>query len=261
MEYLLLDFQPITDEGIAYLSHLRSLKSLRLCGTRITDKGLQRIALLTNLENLALRDTAVTDKGLEHLSALQQLRHLDLTGVNISGSGLMHCARMDRLESLSISSMLIRSEDLRWLCGLRNLKELGLSSTSIDDSAGVYIARLPALGVAVRREHRRRRRLHVTYRCDADTRTSGHRGHEGVKCVDKHHMCFSEFGDLFWPDTPDWMTPPSSGLLKSPRRMLRQPGTSASPQRLQRTKPNGRPGRGAAKQRLKRFREVAFNDR
>ena len=192
VEILQLGFQPITDDGIAHFSHLRSLKDLNMCGTRITDEGLKGIGQLTSLEYLGLEFTAVTDKGLAHLTTLNRLRDISLMGAKVYGPGLATLAQLDELESIGITHMPIRSEDLRWLIGLRHLKTLFLSRTAIDDSAGVYVAQHARIRDALGRRHRHRRRLHFAYRCITETSGSQHRGHERVESLDERHMRVSD---------------------------------------------------------------------
>ena len=61
------------------------------------------------------------------------------------------------------------------LRGFPRLESLFVENTAVGDAFMSHIAAMPRL------------------------KYSGHRGHEGVQCVDKHDMCVSEFGDFLWP--------------------------------------------------------------
>ena len=68
----------ITDDVLAYLQGLVSLKWLGLGETKITDAGLVHLKGLRNLQYLDLNHTKVTDAGLAHLKGLTNLTKLDL---------------------------------------------------------------------------------------------------------------------------------------------------------------------------------------
>ena len=57
----------VTDEGLAYISHLRNLQWLDLCGTSVTDAGLEHLPNIKKLERLTLRGSLVTEVGIEEL--------------------------------------------------------------------------------------------------------------------------------------------------------------------------------------------------
>ena len=79
----------VTDQGIAELEKLRSLKRLTLSYTKCGDEGLKRLRDLAQLEYLDLSRTAVTDAGLVHLVELTNLRVLDLRFTEVTYGGVM----------------------------------------------------------------------------------------------------------------------------------------------------------------------------
>lgn len=71
-----LDYCPIDDEGIAYLSSISSIRELRLKGLNITDKSVPVILQFQDLELLHLGSTLVSDKAILELTGLEKLKTL-----------------------------------------------------------------------------------------------------------------------------------------------------------------------------------------
>lgn len=90
----------VGDEGMQHLIGLDRLNDLRLSGTGITDRGLETIGRLDSLEYLELNRTGITDAGLEHLADLVILDYLDLRSTQIQGPGLAFLRRLEDLDSM-----------------------------------------------------------------------------------------------------------------------------------------------------------------
>jgi hypothetical protein len=86
----LLDLEgaAITDEGLAHMSHLRELRQLMLNRTPVSDAGMEHLAGLSELRGLSLDHTRVGDAGLEHLAGLTKLRELYLRGTKVTDTGV-----------------------------------------------------------------------------------------------------------------------------------------------------------------------------
>ncbi|MDA1014941.1 MAG: protein translocase subunit SecD [Planctomycetota bacterium] len=69
----------ITDEGLKYLSGLKSLQILNLSRTDITDAGLKQLTDLPRLRSLSIGDTKVTDASVGALKGLPSLQLLDVS--------------------------------------------------------------------------------------------------------------------------------------------------------------------------------------
>ena len=93
IEFLMLTYAPLEDEGLVAIPNMTKLKTLRLGFTKITDEGLVNLAELSELEDLELRNTEVTDAGLEHLKSLKNLKSLSLAHTKVTGDGV---ARLQR---------------------------------------------------------------------------------------------------------------------------------------------------------------------
>jgi hypothetical protein len=177
LEVLLVDSQkttregkpvpsPISDAGLAVLSHLPSLTYLAL-GGGFTDATMTHVATLPNLRILYILHVPISDAGLRHLSSLTRLERLSLSGtpqatdaglaallslhslkqLNISlapGSdpqritdrALVTLSRMHSLESLSITNNdFLSDENIPQLAQLPRLKRLNISTPAYIDNA------------------------------------------------------------------------------------------------------------------------------
>jgi len=70
----------ITDEGLKYVSRMKSLHLLTLdFNDQITDKGLEYISEMSELDELRIRDCdGITDKGLRHLHKMKSLEEVHI---------------------------------------------------------------------------------------------------------------------------------------------------------------------------------------
>ena len=110
LEYLNLpDNVSVTDDDLANLGTLKSLRRLELHDSRLTDLGLASLKDMTKLKFLGLASTQVTATGLRSLRAMTGLDHLDLCGTRV--------------------------DDLSPIRHLTSLTWLNLAQTPIDDDA------------------------------------------------------------------------------------------------------------------------------
>ncbi len=125
----------LSDQGLEYLSRIKTLSNLYLSETSITDQGVRHIRNL-NLVELTLHHTSLTDAGLSHLRGMSNLESLTLMNTSVTGSGLADLAGMKKLRSISLGgyeAIFDHStlEHLRPLTGLRQL-QLNDSTTDAD---------------------------------------------------------------------------------------------------------------------------------
>jgi hypothetical protein len=78
---------PATDDDLAILCGLRSLRTLRLRYTPIGDDGLRHVAGIASLEEVSLDGTRVTDTGLEVLRSLARLKSVSLYATAVTKAG------------------------------------------------------------------------------------------------------------------------------------------------------------------------------
>ena len=86
-----LDFSgtDFTDEDLATLEVVDSVRSLNLAGTGVTDEGLAVLTHAIKLETIDLSGTAITDEGIMRLKEIPHLRSLHYHHGNISRAALL----------------------------------------------------------------------------------------------------------------------------------------------------------------------------
>jgi len=146
---------PITDDGIAHLSKMHSLKKLDIANSQITDRGLGYLSQIKTLEtlNLPQRDQHITDVGLAHLGQMPNLKSLSVTETHYADptmnpdwytdKGLAELANCRLLEELNIGSIGITDAGIDHIVKLNNLKKLMLFGCENVTDAG--LAKLTAL--------------------------------------------------------------------------------------------------------------------
>jgi Leucine-rich repeat (LRR) protein len=140
--------RPVTDEMVAKLDGLTTLRSLDLGRTAVTDAGLVHVATLKNLEELCVCCTMkITDAGLVNLEKLTKLNSLDLGGLNISDRGLSHVRGLTELEYLSLYGTKVDDAGMVYISRLTKLRTLVLASTKITDAAIPHLAKLTNLRI------------------------------------------------------------------------------------------------------------------
>jgi serine/threonine protein kinase/Leucine-rich repeat (LRR) protein len=107
--------QSLTDEALAALEHLPSLKVLGLRSAKITDGGLDRVAKLSELEVLDLEGTPVSDAGVEKLAGLGRLSRLSLTRTSITDAATESLAKMKTLRRLALRQTRLSPDAIRAL--------------------------------------------------------------------------------------------------------------------------------------------------
>jgi hypothetical protein len=129
-----LHLSPVTDEGLARLKALKTLKRVSLSDTNITDSGLEHLKGLTNLEYLDIRATQVSDTGVAYLEKLSELRILRLSSPGITDAGLEHLKGLANLEELWLNNTKVGDAGLEHLKDLGNLQELHLADTQVTNA-------------------------------------------------------------------------------------------------------------------------------
>ncbi len=141
----------ITDDGMAHLGTITTLKQLSLSNAAVgdrnagvTNEGLSRLKALTRMESPALYNSPqVTDAGLAPLAGFSKLQKLVITNAKIEGRGL---APFTTLTSLSLENNPVDDAGVEILVRNKGLSDLNLSGTKITDKAFKFIgANLPNL--------------------------------------------------------------------------------------------------------------------
>lgn len=98
LEWLDVEENEVTDDGLGYLAGLTRLKHLNLTRTKITNAGLATVGAMSLLEELYLSHTSTSDDGIPHLANLSKLSLLHYEGTKISpvrlkAAGVLRCYR------------------------------------------------------------------------------------------------------------------------------------------------------------------------
>lgn len=104
LSVLSLSQSQVDDDGLASLTSLTQLRSLRLIGTDVHGPGLWHLVSLPNLEQLELSDTKVSDSAIAAIRELKHLRWLGLFKTNITDTGLKELRTFTNLEGVRLYS-------------------------------------------------------------------------------------------------------------------------------------------------------------
>lgn len=131
LERVDLPYIKITDDGIASLAHMHSLRVLRLDSAPITDDGLARLRRLTKLQVLDLGHSRITDSGLADLQQMRELSDLTIGSPYLTDRCGQYLRECRSLEELSVGGPAITDrlfEDLQGL-HLKRLRFIGTHAT------------------------------------------------------------------------------------------------------------------------------------
>ena len=137
----------LTDEGLAEIAQLQSLKGLYLGESQVTNAGLAQLGNLTALEELELSQGRMTNAGLAHLAKLPSLRYLMLSGKNFTDAGMAHLKNIRSLRILHAGHLAhLTDAALVHLADVPNLESLSLYwVTEITDDGVAHLTKLPSL--------------------------------------------------------------------------------------------------------------------
>jgi len=87
----------------AYLSKIKTLTSLELCGGGIADLGCAHLATIYNLTSLNLsQNERITNRGAASLAALSNLKALNLSNTRVNSEALKFFSGLSQLQSLAL---------------------------------------------------------------------------------------------------------------------------------------------------------------
>ncbi|HEY1602320.1 MAG TPA: hypothetical protein VGG64_22150 [Pirellulales bacterium] len=139
----------LTDEGLAQITKISTLRHLGLRNGAFTDHGLVHLQKLTELTSLVLGEAFypdgavnISDIGLRHLSCLTKLESLELSSTKLTGAGLSDLASLTRLTALRLKCPLLSDRELPRIVSMKSLQSLVLEQSQI---AGPGLASLAGL--------------------------------------------------------------------------------------------------------------------
>jgi Leucine-rich repeat (LRR) protein len=135
-----------TDEDVAYVAQIPSLKRLDLSFSLVTDKGIKELEQLKQLEELNLETVeALTDASMNYIKNIPTLKKLNVRGVDVTDVGMPAIAQMTGLRSLDLSHTMLEDVGLENLPALTNLEELYLGGDMITGINLNFLKLLPKL--------------------------------------------------------------------------------------------------------------------
>ncbi len=135
----------VTDAGLDVIRDLSSLRDLSLCQSDISDAGLANLNELNDLRNLRLWSTRITDKGLDHVRNMTEMRELGLTTNQITDKGLACLEKMTKLRALYLGNTKVAGPGLKYLAKMKHLRQLYLGNTQVNDEGLMHLEELPDL--------------------------------------------------------------------------------------------------------------------
>lgn len=133
----------LTDEGLAKLTALKSLKVLALDHLWIGTAGIDSLTTVSTIEELYLSNTLIDDSTLEVLQKFPALKKLRLSQTQISNDGLKHLVACRQLEELDLSENSLLSDDgLASVGQITSLKKLNLWRVGVSNAGIVKLSPL-----------------------------------------------------------------------------------------------------------------------
>lgn len=141
-----LEGKPLSDDGLAQLSVLNEVRSLKLDGTKITDDAVGRLKEFKKLEVLTLPGAAAMDKGMAQLAGLTSLKELGIGPFSpATDAGFGQLKALTRLKKLNVSYSGFGDASLEQLKDTLNLEGLVLNSTKTTDAGLVHLRGMKSL--------------------------------------------------------------------------------------------------------------------
>ena len=133
-------------KGLKYLSSLSSLERL-YAPSGLTNDGLAEIARLSSLRALYIRDHSLTNAGLAHLAKLPLLEELELVGKGrVNDPGLAHLAKIPHLKYLMLEGLVFTDAGMAHLKNCPSLRILDLSTQKkLTNSTLIHLSEIPQL--------------------------------------------------------------------------------------------------------------------
>lgn len=136
----------VSDDGLAALAPLKSLKVIALDDLWIGKPGLEHLTKLETLEEIYLSATIVDDDAVAALSKFPRLRKLRLARTNITDAALASLSACKLLEEIDLSEIsTLTDAGMPSLAALTSLKKLNLWRVQISDTGALALAPLTSL--------------------------------------------------------------------------------------------------------------------
>ena len=145
LRVLYLENTAISAEGLKFIKGLKSLERLSI-SKQLTDDGLAEIAQLPSLKALYIREDHLTNDGLAHLEKLASLEELDISNGRMSNAGLAHLAKLGSLRYLMLTGKNFTDEGLIYIKDIPSIKILHFGHLShLTDRSLVHLSNVTTL--------------------------------------------------------------------------------------------------------------------
>jgi hypothetical protein len=135
----------LTNQGMAYLRHMKSLDSLNIASPDVTGLGLSYLEPLSHLTSVELQGSQLTDTDIERLKDLPRLRSLTVSSQKLTGFCFARPDRFEAMRLLSIASAQFTDNSLAYLKPLTRMTILDLSKTTVTGAGLPQLRDLPNL--------------------------------------------------------------------------------------------------------------------
>jgi hypothetical protein len=139
----------VSDEDLAAIGAVSSLRELSLWDCSITDSQLASLANLQQLELFQSNSPLVTNEGLKHLLPLKRLKFLALDNIAVKDDGLAALATMPGLEILAVNHGQFTDAGMQHLLAMPKLRQVSLADSPITDQGLTTLAGLSRLEAVV----------------------------------------------------------------------------------------------------------------
>jgi type II secretion system protein G len=134
LDSLMLYQTSVTDDGMANLTQVASLRTLYLRTRGVKGQGLIHLKEVNGLQSLELMGSVVDEKALVYVAEVDDLRGLAMWSMRLTGAGLARLATMKDLSKLTLYGCEFEDADLAKLGALKTLKALDLMNCGITDA-------------------------------------------------------------------------------------------------------------------------------
>jgi Leucine-rich repeat (LRR) protein len=147
LKALYLNENRLTNAGLAHLQKLKGLEELSLSGDRINDGALIHIGKLPSLTYLMLQGKTFTDAGMAHLKEVRSLKILHLGHLRqLTDKALVHISEIANLENLTLHwNENITDAGIVHLKKISNLKKLDIVRSKVTVKGVAHLAEIKSI--------------------------------------------------------------------------------------------------------------------
>lgn len=137
----------LTDEGLAQITQMKSLQTLRLAlCSKLSIEGIKNITTLPELDDLSMTFMKIPDGALAEISKIKALRSVVLyNSKNIKASDVQLLGKLPNLEYLDLSSTTVKSDVIPVIVKFKSLNNVRLGNLDLTDENLELLGKLPNL--------------------------------------------------------------------------------------------------------------------